>query len=221
MTQHAQHASSHTLASHFNDPAQQHHAASLGMWGFLTTEVMFFGCLFVVYIVYRMLYPEPFAQASHELYQSIGFINTAILLTSSYFVATAVHHAKHNHQKKTVRALAITIALACLFVIFKGIEYALDIHEGIVPGAWFNQTAFNDPDHAQMFFVLYWFMTGLHALHVSVGIAVLLTLMLRVRRAKDEHAMEPLHNFIEMTGLYWHFVDLVWIFLYPLLYLVS
>lgn len=208
------------LAKQFNDTAQQHHAASLGMWLFLTTEVMFFGGMFTSYIIYRMQFPHAFAQASHELFQSIGFANTAVLLISSYFVALAVHHARHDHVKKVVWLLGGTIALALVFVILKSIEYALDIHEGIVPGASFNAAPFTDPEHAQLFFVLYWFMTGLHALHVLVGIAVMLTLMLRVRYAKN-HDIRHLHTYIEMVGLYWHFVDLVWIFLYPLLYLVS
>lgn len=205
-------------AEHFSDLDQQHNAASLGMWAFLATEILFFGGMFTGYTVYRVMYPEVFAEASSHLYMWIGAVNTAVLLLSSLCVALAVHHTKHDEKSKVNYLIIATVALAGLFCILKAIEYYLDVHDQIVPGYNFASEHFNDPLLAQLFFVIYFFMTGLHAFHVLIGIGVFIFILYAL--SKTEHVVE-MSNFIEMTGLYWHFVDIVWIFLFPLLYLIG
>lgn len=206
-------------AFQFDDLDQQRETAGLGMWTFLVTEVMFFGGLFGAYIIYRMAYPEAFAAASHHLYMWIGAINTGILLGSSLTMAMAVHAAAHAHRRQLVGYLAGTAGLGAVFLVLKGVEYALDIHDRIVPGVNFHAEAFAAfPDRAEMFFVIYFIMTGLHALHVTIGVGVIVVLALMAKRGWFSARN---HNAVEMTGLYWHFVDIVWIFLFPLLYLIT
>jgi cytochrome c oxidase subunit 3 len=203
------------LAEQFENLAQQQDASRLGMWTFLTTEVMFFGGLFVGYIVYRHAYPAGFAAASKETDLLYGTINTAVLLTSSLAMALAVHAAQESKTKESVRWLLLTILLAVGFLVVKGFEYREDFVKQLVPGPSF---AISNRPGAGMFFYFYWAMTGLHALHVIIGVVLLsiITWLSSRRRFSAEY-----HNPVEITGLYWHFVDLVWIFLYPLLYLID
>lgn len=202
----------HLLAEQFDDLEQQHHAAELGMWTFLATEVLFFGGLFTAYATYRHIYPAGFAAASRETNVMLGSINTAILLTSSLTMALAVHAVQSNRAKALVRYLGLTVLFAAAFLGVKAVEYHEDFVKHLVPGHAF---APGLPEGAKLFFVLYWIMTGLHGLHVLIGIGVLGVLAIRVARRN----LNP--NAIEISGLYWHFVDIVWIFLYPLLYLID
>jgi cytochrome c oxidase subunit 3 len=206
------------VADQFDDLEQRHRAASLGVWVFLAGEVLFFGGLFVGYTVYRLQYPDAFHATSRHLYLWIGAVNTAVLLTSSLTVALAVHAAAAGERGRTLRLLLATIGLATIFLVLKAVEYSLDYRDGLVPVLHFEPAHIGaDPAHAQLFLSFYFIMTGLHALHVTAGILVMAGLAgLIAWRGVGDHA-----NAVEMTGLYWHFVDIVWLFLFPLLYLLG
>lgn len=207
-------AAAHTHDVQFVDAGEQHLATTLGMWVFLTTETLFFGVLFFAYAMARWHFPEAFAAASRHTNIVLGTMNTAVLLTSSFTMALAVRAAKLDAGRASARLLAITAALGCAFVIIKGTEYWLDFREHLVPGVDFRF----DPAHgrgAEWFFGFYFVSTGIHAVHLLIGIALVAIVAWRfARRHVTPRA-------VEVTGLYWHFVDLVWIFLYPALYLVS
>jgi cytochrome c oxidase subunit III len=201
----------------FDDFAQQRSAAQLGMWVFLATEVLFFGGLFLGYTVFRSLYPRDFAAASHHTVIVIGGINTAILLFSSTLMALAVRAAELRNQKELIWLLLGTAVFGIIFMILKGVEYNKDWNDHLVPVLNFEWHQPN-PGPAQIFFWLYFAMTALHAIHVTVGICVMLILALLARRGRFTTGhFTP----IEIAGLYWHFVDIVWIFLFPLLYLAG
>ncbi len=206
------------LAHQFDDIVQQREAAGLGMWTFLATEVLFFGGLFTAYTVYRMSYPDAFREACHHLYMWLGAVNTAVLLTSSWTMALAVRAIATTDRRSGISSLLWTAALGTLFLLIKGVEYYLDLREQLVPGAGFRTAWSVDPSHAQMYFVLYFIMTGLHAVHMLVGVGAVLVMAFLVWR---DSQVTRRANAVEMTGLYWHFVDIVWIFLFPLLYLVA
>lgn len=202
---------------HFDTAGQQRLASQLGIWTFLATELMFFGGLFTAYTIYRVMWPALFARASAELFMWIGAINTAVLLCSSFTMALAVHAHKQNRQRRTARLLLATAALGAAFLALKALEYFLDYREETIPGAAFNAGRWSEPGKAAMFFVLYFLMTGLHAAHVLIGVLVL-TVSAWLVRAESRAARR---NLVESVGLYWHFVDIVWLFLFPLLYLVG
>ncbi len=204
------------VAHQFDDAPQERLAATLGMWTFLVTEVLFFGGLFVAYTVYRATYPAAFAEASHHLYLSIGGTNTAVLLISSLLMALAVHASQTDQKRRAIRLMLGTIALGVVFLILKATEYTLDYHDALVPGPRFHASEFTDPRHAQLMLVFYWIMTGLHAAHVTAGVLVIGILSRLVSRAET---VARYRNAVEMVGLYWHFVDIVWLFLLPLLYM--
>jgi cytochrome c oxidase subunit III len=205
------------LAHHFDDLAQQTEATTLGMWVFLVTEVLFFGGLFLVYTVYRTWYPAAFAAASHELVVWAGTLNTGVLITSSLTMALAVNAAQLGQRRLLMLFLVATMALGCVFLGIKAFEYYTEFVEHHVPGASFQFEA-EHFRHAQIFFSLYFVMTGLHALHMIIGLGVM-TVMLwwSYRGTITAEYCSP----IEISGLYWHFVDIVWIFLFPLLYLIG
>jgi len=209
--------SSVTPAHQFDDLEQQHESASLGMWAFIATEVMFFGGLFMAYIAYRYSYPDAFTAASRRLEELLGGINTAVLLTSSLTMALAVHAAQTGRRKPLAAFLLITLLLGVVFMGIKALEYYHEYEEGLIPA--FNFTyAGADAQKVQLFFVLYFLMTGLHAIHLTIGIGVLLVVALLAWRGRfpPERATP-----VEIVGLYWHFVDIVWVFLFPLLYLIA
>jgi cytochrome c oxidase subunit 3 len=203
------------LAGQFEDLPQQQEASTLGMWTFLATEILFFGGMFLSYITYRSTYPAAFAEASKHTLVLFGTLNTAILLTSSLTMVLAVHSIQENNVKSTVRYLLFTIAFACAFLVLKGFEYHLDLEDHLWPGPRFKSGL---PPQAQIFWFLYWAMTGLHALHVTVGIGLLGGVACMARRGK---LSATYYNPVDVVALYWHFVDIVWIFLYPLLYLIN
>lgn len=205
------------VAHHFDDADQQRDASALGMWLFLVTEIMFFGGLFTAYVVYRAAFPVAFHAASHELDVTLGTLNTAVLLTSSLTMALAVHAAQVGKRGMLVCCLLFTMLLGCTFVGVKGYEYWHKWHEHLIPGPHF---AFHGPDpaNAQLFFSLYFATTGLHAVHMIIGIVLLSVLSVRGARGMFGRFY---YTPVELSGLYWHFVDLVWIFLFPLLYLIG
>ena len=210
-------ASEPLVAEQFDDIDQQRDAAKLGMWIFLATEVLFFGGLFLGYTIYRFTYGQVFVETSRKLDVILGGTNTAVLLISSLLMAFAVRVAKLDQRRTLVWFLLGTAFLGCVFMSIKAVEYHKDFVEHLVPGRHFQWHGF-DPQNAQLFFWIYFAMTGLHAIHVTVGIGVLLVLTLLAWRGKFAHGN---YNPVEITGLYWHFVDIVCVFLFPLLYLVG
>ncbi len=206
-----------TLAHQFDDLEQQHEAAALGTWAFLVTEILLFGGLFGAYAVYRHQFPEAFARGSDALDVKLGAINTAVLIGSSLTMVLAVEAGRRGHAGGIARWLLATILLGGTFLGIKAVEYAHKWHEHLVPGPHF---VFEGAPHGheQLFFALYFSLTGLHAFHMVVGIALLAWVARAALRGRFSAGNS---NWVEMTGLYWHFVDLVWIFLFPLLYLVG
>jgi cytochrome c oxidase subunit III len=205
------------LLHHFDNAEQQKDASTFGMWLFLVTEIMFFGGMFTAYVAYRSAYPLGFQDASNTLDVTLGAINTAVLICSSLTMALAVHAAQTGRKKQIVTFLLLTILLGSAFLGVKGIEYHDKFVHHHVPGPNFHFEGTNTAG-AQLFFSLYFGMTGLHALHMIIGIGLLTVLMVRsIRGWYTPEYYTP----IEMTGLYWHFVDIVWIFLFPLLYLLG
>ena len=212
------HGSHHrALAHQFENLEQQREAATLGMWVFLVTEVLFFGVLFATYAVYRGWYPEAFAAASHELHIWLGTINTAVLITSSLTMALAVHAAQTGERGQLLTFLVLTMILGAAFLGIKGYEYYSGFIEHHLPGPGFEF----EPEHfqhEQIFFSLYFIMTGLHAVHMIIGLGIMAVMLWLSWRG----TISPeYYNPIEISGLYWHFVDIVWIFLFPLLYLIG
>jgi len=207
------------MSEHALGPAERawrSETVSLGMWVFLLTEVMFFGLLFLAYFHVRHADPEGFGIASHHVHEWLGTFNTAILLTSSLSMALAVHAASVDDRKSLVRLLAVTAVLGCAFLGVKGTEYFLEWRDGLVPGPAFE---YSGPHRrtVEEFFFLYFVMTGVHAIHLTVGIGAVAWNALRCRRAAHVAARE---DAVEAVGLYWHFVDVIWVFLYPLFYVV-
>ena len=211
-------AGSQSVPAHqFDDLTQEHEAASIGMWVFLATEVLFFGGLILGYAVYRSTYPEAFQEGSHHLDLLLGSINTAVLITSSLTMALAVHSAQEGRSRALIVFLLLTMLIGMGFLGIKGTEYVHKYHENLVPGLRF---VYRGPQAGQveLFLLLYFLMTALHALHLTVGIGILGVLVWLAWRG---HFSADYYAPIETSGLYWHFVDLVWIFLLPLLYLIG
>ena len=205
------------LAHQFHDAEQQREAASLGMWLFLLTEIMFFGGLFTGYAVYRSAHPEGFATGSRQLDALLGGANTMVLISSSLTMALAVDAAQAGRRRTLVAFLLLTILLGSAFLGVKAFEYGHKFEQHLVPGASF---AFPGPHASRvaLFFSFYFAMTGMHALHMVIGIGLLTVLVFRARLGRfGPQYSSP----VELTGLYWHFVDIVWIFLFPLLYLID
>ena len=205
------------LAHHFEDLGQQSEAATLGMWVFLVTEVLFFGGLFLAYTIYRGWYPDAFAVSSHELDIVLGTTNTIVLITSSLTMAMAVHSAQLGNRRKLMIFLSLTMLLGLAFLGIKSVEYYTKFIEHHIPGPTFQfeEKYFRE---AQIFFSLYFVMTGLHALHMIIGLGIMIWMFIW---SWNGTITREYSNPIEVSGLYWHFVDIVWIFLFPLLYLVG
>jgi len=212
-----QHSDVPGLAHHFNSLEAQSEATTLGMWVFLVTEVLFFGGLFMVYTVYRSWYPDAFAAASHELDVTLGTINTVVLITSSLTMALAVHAAQLGQRRTLMIFLVATMLLGGVFLGIKSVEYYHKFAEHHVPGPGF-QFEKEYVRHAQIFFSLYVMMTGLHALHMVIGFGIMAVMLWW---AWNGTITKDYYSPIEISGLYWHFVDIVWIFLFPLLYLIG
>lgn len=205
------------LQHHFVGFEQQHEASTLGMWAFLITEIMFFGGLFAGYTVYRSSYPEAWGDASRHLDILLGAINTAVLICSSFTMAMAVQSAQLGKRKPQATFLILTMLLGLVFLGIKGIEYAHKFEQHLVPGPNFTYKA-DLAQHAQLFFSFYFTLTGLHAVHMVVGVGILTWLLVHTLRGR----FTPEYFWpVEVSGLYWHFVDIVWIFLFPLLYLIN
>ena len=214
------------LEEQFENLEQQQHAAAFGMWLFLATEVMFFGALFLAVGAYHHMYTEAVEKASEKLNWLIGGVNTLVLLVSSLMMALAVRYARLGRRKALTLFLALTALLGVGFMVLKGVEYYTDYEENLIPGWRFDESEWIEkeglrPDqvpHVKLFLLLYWIMTGVHGLHVTIGIAiVLIVAWLAWKGTFNVEYNAP----VEVVGLYWHFVDTVWIFLLPMLYLLG
>jgi cytochrome c oxidase subunit 3 len=212
------HAHHPKLQHHFDDMPQQLEASTLGMWVFLVTEIMFFGGLFTAYLVYRWSDPMAFQEASAHLNVFWGAVNTIVLIVSSLTMAMAVRSAQVSAPPKTqVSWLLATMFFGTVFLGVKVVEYADKFSHHLVPGPYFQWTG-QHPAGAEIFYSLYFCMTGLHAVHMIVGLGIMTVIALMAWRGKfDSEYYTP----VEVSGLYWHFVDIVWIFLFPLLYLIG
>jgi cytochrome c oxidase subunit 3 len=214
------------LLLHFADPEQQRDAASLGMWMFLATEIMFFGGMFLAYLIYRFWYYNEFAAGSRSLDIWLGTINTAVLICSSLTVALGVRAAQLGQRKLLVILLLLTIVFGFAFLGIKGVEWYQKYEEHHIPGHSFNADDLVkaypqihiDPQHEQIYFSLYFAMTGLHALHMIIGLGLFIFLTYYAWKGRYT---PKYYTPIEIGGLYWHFVDIVWIYLFPLLYLID
>jgi cytochrome c oxidase subunit III len=231
--EHDEHEHPAHLRHHFESVDQQREAASFGMWLFLLTEIMFFGGLFTAYLIYRNWYYPAFVAGSHQLSIVLGATNTAVLICSSFTMAMGVYSAEMRNRKALITYLLLTIALGLAFLGIKAVEYHEKWEKHHVPGLNFSVNDFThvnpaypeDPalpldmaEKTQVYFSLYFAMTGMHALHMIVGVSILLILLVQAwGGAYTDGHMTTIENF----GLYWHFVDIVWIFLFPLLYLIS
>jgi cytochrome c oxidase subunit 3 len=204
-------------AHHFQDAGQQKEASTLGMWLFLGTEVMLFGGMFAGYFAYRYAYPHAWEMGSSMLYQSLGSINTAVLICSSFTMALAVRAAQLGQRKPVMIFLLLTIVLGAIFLGIKFTEYYAKFAEHLVPGSKFAFAA-EYKDAAQIFFSFYFAMTGMHALHMIIGLGIMTVILIGAWRGKFS---PEYHAPVEISGLYWHFVDIIWIFLFPLLYLLG
>ena len=206
------------LRHHFDTVEQQLEASTLGMWVFLLTEIMFFGGMFGGYTVYRNMYPEAFASTSHFMNVTLGGTNTAVLICSSLTMALAVRSAQLGKKKALIVFLLCTLALGLIFLGIKYMEYHEKWVDHHIPGPGFHYADSRYFKQAQILFFLYFAMTGMHALHMIVGAGLITTLIVMAARNRFSAAW---YTPVEMIGLYWHFVDIVWIFLFPLLYLIG
>lgn len=216
MHQHAGHSGYHH-AHHFESADHEFETCKQGLWLFLLQEVLFFSPLFVAYAVFRLTYPQAFIEGHHHLDWRMGAINTIILICSSYTMVLGVRAAQHGDKAKLIRNLLLTLLFATGFLVVKYFEYTHKIHDGLLPGAMFSNAEAKDP-HVPLFFSLYFGITGLHGLHVIGGMVAMVWVLLRARKGEFGPGY---YTPVEMVGLYWHFVDLVWIYLFPLLYLVG
>jgi cytochrome c oxidase subunit 3 len=205
------------LYEHFSDIEQQREAATAGIWVFIASEIMFFGALILAFCVYRFSYTQAFAEGAQKLNVVLGAVNTAILFTSGLSISLAAATNKMRAKFLTALFLLVSALLGVVFLAIKGIEYHEDWAKGLFPGDGFQWSGPNLP-HVQLFFLLYFIMTGFHALHLLIGIGLILVVAWLVLRGwiHEEHFMP-----LEVAGIYWHFVDMVWIFLFTLLYLLG
>ena len=212
-------ASSHPshLQHHFSDSSQQKESAKLGMWLFLLTEILLFGGLFCAYAIFRAWYPEMFVNAHRELNQVLGAINTLVLITSSLTMALSIHSLQINKSKRAAGYLALTLLFATIFLVIKYFEYSHKIHLGQLPGKFYTYAGL-EGTNPHIFFSIYFTMTGLHGIHILIGMIIIAVMM--IKSAQNKFSSDY-YTPVELTGLYWHLVDLIWIFLFPLLYLIG
>jgi cytochrome c oxidase subunit III len=227
------------LQHHFENMEQQREAGTLGMWVFLVTEIMFFGGMFLSYTLYRTKYPEAFASASNHLDLTLGAVNTVVLILSSLTMALAVYSAQTGKRRNLIICLALTIVLGLSFLGIKAVEYHDKYVDHLIPGQLIPGNPFNPAvqehgtpydkhklhllpgatvKNVEMFYWIYFAMTGMHAVHMIIGVGVMLVLLYAAW--KGRYGPEY-HSPVEISGLYWHFVDIIWIFLFPLLYLLG
>jgi cytochrome c oxidase subunit 3 len=205
------------LQHHFATFEQQFDAAKIGMWLFLATEVLLFGGLFVGFAMQQAAHPQAFYEAHHHLDKTLGALNTIVLLFSSFTMVMAVHAASTNKQRQTIAYLATTLVCAGVFLVVKYVEYSHKIHEGLLPGMYYAHKGDTVPNQF-IFFSFYFMMTGLHGIHVLGGMGAITWILLRARKGEFNSTY---YAPVDLVGLYWHIVDMIWIYLFPLLYLIT
>jgi cytochrome c oxidase subunit III len=203
------------LREQFATPAQQRETTMIGMWVFLITEVLLFGALFTAFTAYRISSPQAFDLGSKDMEIVLGSINTAVLLCSSFTMALSVYFSEAGKDKMVMLFLVVTMLLGTIFLALKFTEYYEHYADHKVPGLWFEEQSPMAPK-IQMFFVFYFIMTGLHAFHMLIGLGILSVLLFRTLLGS---ITAQYHTPIEVGGLYWHFIDIVWIFLYAIFYI--
>lgn len=207
------------VASHYRDATHQYDSNKEGIWLFMTTEILMFGGLFVGYIIFHTLYPEMFAEGATYLNWKLGFINTLVLIFSSLTMALGIYYCQVNQRNKATLALAVTILCGAIFMVIKYFEYTHKFHLGIFPGEKLNLEMVK-PEHANLglYFGFYYCMSGLHGLHVLIGMGLITWVMIKnIKGEFNSKYFTP----VEGVGIFWHIIDLIWIFLFPLLYLVG
>lgn len=209
---------SHTahFAHHFKSAEHQYQSNKEGIWLFMVTEILMFGALFVAYAIYHSLYPEMFAEGASSLNWKMGFFNTLVLIFSSLTMALGVLYCQRNEPKKAAMALVVTLLCAAIFLVVKYFEYTHKFHLGLFPGKFL--TAPHVHENLGMYYGFYYFMTGLHGTHVVIGMGLITWLLIRTIRGDFN---SEYYTPVEGVGIFWHIVDLIWIFLFPLLYLVG
>jgi cytochrome c oxidase subunit III len=217
MTEHAPHSAAGGAAIQFENVTKQLHAGRFGMWVFLSSELLLFGGLFALYTAYRIEHGSDFVAAMAHNNLALGTTNTFILIISSFFVAWSIHAVRHDRRRTALWMLGLTLLIGALFLLFKGIEYGQHFEEGIYPGQHY-RFAEMPQRGAQLFFTLYFFMTGLHAIHMIGGMVVIGVLTHSVYKGKTNRHR---HLHLELGALYWHLVDSIWIFLWPMFYLMG
>jgi cytochrome c oxidase subunit III len=205
------------VAHHFDSADTQFDAGRMGVWLFLVTEILLFGGLFCAFAVFRSWYYDAFFEAHHHLDKVMGCVNTLVLITSSLTMALGVRAAQQSKRSLCTILLSITVALAGCFLVVKFFEYRHKFHDGLLPGRFFTAEGFQHPE-ASIFFAVYFMMTGIHGFHVVIGMALITWIIIRNNRGEFSGRY---YSPVECVGLYWHLVDLIWIYLFPLLYLVS
>lgn len=205
------------LAHHFSDATQQAESAKLGMWVFLLTEILLFGGLFAAYSIFRSWNPEMFYNAHKYLDVTLGSINTVVLITSSVTMVLAVRSIQLGKKQETLALLWSTLILASVFLVIKYFEYSHKFHLGQLPGKYYTFTGV-EGTNPHIFFSIYFVMTGLHGFHVMAGMVIITWMIIKTSRNKFS---PEYYTPLELTGLYWHLVDLIWIYLFPLLYLIG
>jgi len=216
------------LQHHFENMEQQREAGTLGMWVFLVTEIMFFGGMFLAYTLYRSTYPAAFASASNHLSLPLGALNTGVLILSSFTMAMGVYSAQIGKRRNLIICLILTILLGLTFLVVKAFEYREKYVDNLIPGRLIPWRPFDPskvhllrgaaPQNVEMFYWIYFAMTGMHAVHMVIGVGLLSVILYFAWRGRYG---PEYHNPVEISGLYWHFVDIIWIFLFPLLYLLG
>lgn len=204
-------------AHHFKNADHEFSASKMGVWLFLCTEIVMFGVLFVAYSLYHSQYPETFAEGAKFLDWRLGALNTVVLLFSSFTMALGIHFCQKNNSKKAVINLALTLALGAVFMIVKYYEYTHKFHLGLYPGKFFSYEGAESANLA-LYFSFYFLMTGLHGLHILIGMGVIAWVLFRAQRGDFN---SKYYTPVEGVGLFWHVIDLIWIYLFPLLYLVG
>ena len=211
------------IPHHFETKPQHNECNILGMWLFLAQEIMFFGGLFTAYAVYRFKYPEAWKAGSEALNVTIGTTNTVFLLISSLTMALSVYFAQTDQFKKLLISFTATMGFGTLFLGVKVVEYKEKFDFGLIPGPWWNPDShhvdltIDDPSKIQLFFVMYFIMTGMHAFHMIIGLGIAAVMwIMALKRKFGPNKYMP----VEMFGFYWHFVDIVWVFLFPMIYLI-
>ena len=219
MTTHNPTAGGHQHSHHFDSAEHEYESDKLGIWLFMVTEILMFGGLFVAYIIFHQIYPEMFAEGAKQLSWKMGFFNTLVLIGSSLTMALGIYFNQINQSNKAFWNLIATLALGFVFLTVKYFEYASKFHHGFLPGKFLNvETVQATSQNLGMYFGLYFCMTGLHGLHVVIGMVLIGWLAYRTRRGDFN---SEYYTPVEGVGIFWHIVDLIWIFLFPLLYLVG